>query len=70
LPEREFLAGVSPDRKIDPDRTCQAWFYAGMKNLLDGNKAAASALFKKCAVGPKNVSEHAFAKAELKALGQ
>ncbi|PYL10234.1 MAG: hypothetical protein DME33_01365 [Verrucomicrobia bacterium] len=70
LSESEFLAAVSPDRKIGPDQRCEAWFYAGMKNLLDGNKSAASGLFEKCAAGPKNVSEHAFAKAELKALGQ
>jgi tetratricopeptide (TPR) repeat protein len=71
LSEREFLAAVSPDRKIDPYNRCEAWFYAGMKNLLDGNKAAATELFKKCvATGPRTIEEYAFAKAELKTLGQ
>ncbi|MGH7982195.1 MAG: tetratricopeptide repeat protein [Candidatus Udaeobacter sp.] len=71
LSESEFLAAVSPDLKISPGQRCKGWFYAGMKNLLDGNKTAAAEFFKKCvATGQRSVVEHAFAKAELKALGQ
>lgn len=71
LSENEFLAAMSPDLKLSPGQRCEGWFYAGMKNLLDGNKTAAAEFFKKCvATGQRSVVEHAFAKAELKALGQ
>jgi lipoprotein NlpI len=72
LSEADFLAAAaSPDAKSDRPHHCEAYFYAGMKNLLDGNKPAASEFFKKCvATGQKGVGEYAFAKEELKALGQ
>jgi len=72
LSESEFLTTtLSPSGKVDPGQRCEAWFYAGMKNLLAGDKSAATEFFKKCAAtGQRSVSEYAFAKAELKALGQ
>ena len=68
----EFLAAAaSPDAKIDRRQRCEAWFYTGMKNLINGNKPAAAEFFKKClATEQKNVTEYHFAKAELKTLGQ
>ena len=50
---------------------CEAWFYAGMKNVLGDDKWAAAQFFKKClATGQKNAVEYHFAKEELNALGQ
>ncbi len=71
LSESEFLGAVSPDVKVDPGQRCEASFYAGMKNLLNGNRSAASEFFKKClATEGNSVIEYQFAKAELKALGR
>ena len=48
---------------------CEAWFYAGMKKLLGGDKAAAANYFKKClATEQKDFTEYLLAEAELKAL--
>ena len=72
LSEAEFLAAAaSPAINTDRGQHCEAWFYAGMKNLLDGNKRAAAEFFKKClATGQKSIAEYHLAKAELNALGQ
>jgi lipoprotein NlpI len=72
LSETEFLAGAaSPKVETDRGQHCEAWFYAGMKNLVDGNKSAATEFFKKClATERKRTTEYHFAKAELKALEQ
>ncbi|PYL03391.1 MAG: hypothetical protein DME31_06710, partial [Verrucomicrobia bacterium] len=71
LSESEFLAVVSPALKINPGQRCEGFFYAGMKNLLDGNKVAAAQFFQKCvATGERSVFEYVSAKAELKATGQ
>jgi lipoprotein NlpI len=72
VPEADlFAAAKSPDPHKERCRLCEAWFYAGMKRLLGGDKAAAAADFQKClATGEKTFSEYRFAAAELKALGQ
>ena len=72
LAEADFLAAASsPDAKSDRRQHCEALFYGGMKNLLNGNKPAATEFFKKClATEEKSVVEYDLAKAELKALGQ
>jgi tetratricopeptide (TPR) repeat protein len=50
---------------------CQAWYYAGMKQLLAGNKSAAADDFKKClTTDPKDERATFFAQVELKALAQ
>jgi lipoprotein NlpI len=69
--EADLLAAApSPDAKTQNDHYCEAWFYAGMTKLLDGNKAAAGEDFRKClATGLKTFFEYQFAQAELKALG-
>jgi lipoprotein NlpI len=71
LSEAEFLAAAaSPVADTDRGQHCEAWFYAGMKNLLDGNKPAGTEFFKKClTTEQKSPVEYHFAKAELKAVG-
>jgi lipoprotein NlpI len=52
-------------------RNCQAWFYAGMKRLLAGDKTTAVGCFKSCIeTKQKNVTEYQLAQAELKTLTQ
>lgn len=66
ISEADFLASVPPK---DQGRRCKAWYYAGMKRLLAGNKAKASDYFLQCvATGQWDFDEYQFAKAELKAL--
>jgi len=66
-----FTAAASPDANTDRGQHCEAWFYAGMKNVLGDDKWAAAQFFKKClATGQKNAVEYHFAKEELNALGQ
>src|SRR5439155_2868327 len=66
-----FTAAASPDANTDRGQHCEAWFYAGMKNVLGDDKWAAAQFFKKClATGHKNAVEYHFAKEELNALGQ
>src|SRR6266567_1712877 len=59
-----FTAAASPDANTDRGQHCEAWFYAGMKNVLGDDKWAAAQFFKKClATGQKNAVEYHFAKA-------
>jgi lipoprotein NlpI len=53
----------------EPIQKCEALYYAGMKRLVDGDKAGASGLFEKCiAVGQDNDMQYFSAKAELQRL--
>jgi tetratricopeptide (TPR) repeat protein len=62
---------ASPDPSREPGQYCKAWYFAGMKRLLAGDKATASAEFQKClATDQKASCEYIFAQAELRALGQ
>jgi tetratricopeptide (TPR) repeat protein len=72
LSEADFLAAAaSRNANTDRKQRCEAWFYAGMTNLLHGNKPAAVEFFRKCVeTEGKSVIEYQFAKAELKTLGQ
>jgi len=61
VPEAEVLRAAS-----NSGMRCQAWFYIGMKKLLDGDKAAAAKDFKKClATRRDNYGEYKCAKVEL-----
>ena len=52
-------------------RRLVAWYYAGLKRLLNGDRAgAAEALRKAVATGEKTTNEYDFAEAELKDLGR
>jgi tetratricopeptide (TPR) repeat protein len=68
--EAAFLAAAeSPDAKKQSEQHCEAWYYAGMKKLLAGDKTTAAEDFKKCvATGREDFVEYAFAKGELKAV--
>ena len=70
LSEADFIAAAaSSDAKTDRGQHCELWFYAGMKELLAGNKPAAADYFKKClATQQVTFYEYRLAKGELKAL--
>src|SRR5262249_37503489 len=66
-----FAAAASPDAKKERSQRCEAWFYAGMKRLLNVDKTTAADYFRKClATEEKDFTEYQFAKAELHALGK
>ena len=68
--EDEFLrAGKVSDAKQRGGRQCEAWFYAGIKRQLAGDRTVARDYMQKCvATGSKPAYEYGFAVAELKAL--
>jgi lipoprotein NlpI len=70
LAEPEFLkAAENADRTKEAGQLCEAWFYAGTKYLIDGDKAKAAEYFDKCvATGESGFYEYRSAAAELKAM--
>jgi tetratricopeptide (TPR) repeat protein len=70
LNEVDFLASASsPDAKTDQGQHCEAYYFAGMKRLLMGDKVTATDYFKKCiATGQSDFCEYVLARAELRAL--
>jgi lipoprotein NlpI len=61
-----FAAAASPDAKKESGQHCEAWFYAGMKKLLAGEKKAAADCFHKClATEQKTFTEFQLAQSEL-----
>jgi lipoprotein NlpI len=70
--QADFLAAAaSPDTEKEHNQRCDAWFYAGVKRMLAGDKATAIDYFQKAlATGAKTENEYEFAGAELKALGK
>ncbi|MBI2900212.1 MAG: tetratricopeptide repeat protein [Planctomycetes bacterium] len=70
ISESDFLnAAESTDEKTDRERKCEAWFYAGTRRLIDGERDKAKEYFQKCLdTGVKTFCEHASAEAELRAL--
>jgi len=71
ISESDFLGGAtSSDLEKDRAQHCEAWYYAGMKRLLAGDKKTASIYFDKClGTQEKNFDEYILAQAELKSLG-
>jgi lipoprotein NlpI len=66
-----FAAAKSPDTKTERGHLCEAWFFSGMKKLLDGDKTGAADQFQKClATEQKIFVEYQFAQTELKSLAQ
>jgi lipoprotein NlpI len=64
-----FNAVASPDARKTKGLSCEAWYFAGMKKLLDGDKRTATNYFENCvATGQKNHIEFQLAQSELKAL--
>jgi lipoprotein NlpI len=72
MSEQDLLAAAdSVEEKKRPEQQCEAWYYAGLKRLLNGDRAgAAEALRKAVATGEKTTNEYDFAEAELKDLGR
>jgi lipoprotein NlpI len=70
LAEPEFLAAAKDaDPKKEAGQLCEAYFYAGTKRLLAGDKATATEYFQKSiATEMKGYYEYASAAAELKFL--
>lgn len=64
-----FRAAENSDNKKDSEQHCEAYFYAGSKRLIEGDKATATDYFEKCvATGIKTSTEYYSAAAELKFL--
>jgi hypothetical protein len=65
--ETDFLtAAASSDKETNRAQHCQAWYYAGMRRLLDGDKIAAIDYFEKSAnTDQDTVSEFLFSRNEL-----
>jgi tetratricopeptide (TPR) repeat protein len=69
--EADYLAAASsPDAKTEQSQQCQAWYFAGMKRLLMGDKETAASDFNKCIeTKQSDLHEYMLARAELQALG-
>ena len=64
-----FKAAANPDKKVESGQQCEAYFYAGTKRLITGDKTTAQDYFEKClATGGKDFTEYSSAAAELKFL--
>jgi len=73
LSETDFLSiaqsGAKPATRRD--QTCDAWYYAGIKRLLAGDKSTAIDDLRKClATKDQTEDEYQCAEAELQALGE
>ena len=70
ISEIDYLAAApSPDAKTDQSQQCEAWYFAGMKRLLMGDKNTAVDYFHKClATNQKDHPEYILAQAELQEL--
>jgi tetratricopeptide (TPR) repeat protein len=72
IKERELVAdAASPDANVEPAQYCKAWYFAGMKRLLNGDMTIAIKYFQKSlATNQRSLPESIFAQSELQALGQ
>jgi tetratricopeptide (TPR) repeat protein len=70
MTEGDYLSATgSPDLKTDQSQHCEAWYFAGMKRLLMGDKATAIDYFHRClATGKTDFCEYILAQAELQNL--
>jgi lipoprotein NlpI len=66
--EEKLFAVASMDAEKENGQKCEAWFYAGMKKLLAGDKTASEYFRRTMATEQKDFAEYQFAEAELKAL--
>ncbi|HEY1661054.1 MAG TPA: hypothetical protein VGI03_01425, partial [Verrucomicrobiae bacterium] len=70
LKERTFLATAAdwPESSRNGCE-CEAYFYAGEKRLINGDRSEAEKYFEQCvATGEKEYTEYASAAAELESL--
>lgn len=70
LSESDFIkAADNADVQTDAEQHCEAYFYAGSKRLIEGDKTAAVDDFHKClATNVRNFEEYQSAEAELNRL--
>ena len=68
--EADFLkAAADTNAKTAQEQYCEAYFYAGMKHLIESDKTTAADYFKKClATNVKYFEEYQSAEAELRLL--
>jgi lipoprotein NlpI len=60
MSEQELLAANSVEEH--PEQQCEAWYYVGLKHLLNGDRAGAAEAFRKAvATGDKTINEYDFA---------
>jgi len=66
-----FNAAENVDQQIEKERKCEAYYYAGMKHLFDGDTTKAKARFEACiATGITYFYEYEYAETELERLSQ
>jgi lipoprotein NlpI len=66
-----FAAAKTANAKDLRGQLCEAWYYAGEKKWLAGDRESAAQYFRKCLQTERiDFEEYAFAKVELKALGE
>ena len=70
IPESQFLAAAKhSDPKVEAGQICEAYFFAGYKILIEGDRAKSVDFFQKAvATGKTNFFEYQSAAAELKRL--
>lgn len=70
LSEAGFLsAASSPEPKKNQAQQCEAWYYAGTKRLLSGDKSTASKYFRNClTTNQTTFMEYTLAREELRTL--
>lgn len=70
VPEKEFLAEVDGHAPAaSPERSCEAWYFAGEYRLVAGDRAGAKTAFEKSvSTHAKGISAWSAARAELMAL--
>ena len=68
VPQDDLLGQAnSTDARRNRHLHCEAWFYVGLKALIAGDKAGATADFQNCVSnGQIHLAEHEFANAKLK----
>ena len=72
ISEPDFTAAAaSPDGRKERGQQCEMWYYAGMKQLLTGDKKAAAEDFRKSVgTGEKSFTEYDLAQFELKTIAK
>ncbi len=64
-----FKAAESPDPKTDRGQKCEAYFYAAIRRLIDGDREKAREYLEKCLqTDAKTYFEYSSARSELQAL--
>jgi lipoprotein NlpI len=69
ISESDLMAAVSSDPKKIPGERCEALYFDGMKQLLNGKKSAATICLNQCLdTGQRDYCEFILAQAQLQAM--